>query len=142
MAQTIRASGGCLCGAVRYEVSGRLRKVVYCHCEQCRRTSGHFVASTACKPEHLLLTNDTGLRWYRSSEEAQRGFCKSCGSSLFWKPEHGKYIALMAGAIDAPTRLTSSAHIYVANASDYLSIEDGLPQHPGDLEDLWVEEDA
>lgn len=142
MAQTIRASGGCLCGAVRYEVSGRLRKVVYCHCEQCRRTSGHFVAATACQPEQLTLTKDEGLEWYRSSATAERGFCSNCGSSLFWRPEHGRHIGIMAGAIDAPTGLTSKEHIYTADASDYLSIADGLPQYTGDHDDLWEEEDV
>lgn len=142
MAQTIRATGGCLCGAVRYELSGPLRKVVYCHCEQCRKTSGHFVAATACQPEHFELTEDAGLQWYRSSSEAQRGFCKTCGSSLLWKPEHGKYIGIMAGAIDAPTGLTSREHIHTADASDYVSLSDGLPQFPGFHDDLWEEEDA
>jgi hypothetical protein len=63
----IRATGGCLCGAVRYEVRGPLRPVVYCHCAQCRRTSGHFSAWTATRPDDLVLNESKGLRWYRSS---------------------------------------------------------------------------
>ena len=47
--------GGCECGAVRYRVTGTLRKVVYCHCAQCRRTSGHFVAATACATDNLTF---------------------------------------------------------------------------------------
>jgi len=142
MAQTTRATGGCLCGAVRYRVTGRLRRVVYCHCGQCRKTSGHFVASTACAPEHLEFISDDGLEWYRSSEKAQRGFCRTCGSSLFWKPEHGEHISIMAGTIDPPTNLTSNRHIFVDDASDYLVIADGLPQVGGDDEELWREGDA
>src|SRR5918998_688452 len=52
----IRGTGGCLCGAVRYEVRGPLRPVVDCHCTMCRRTSGHFAAFTATRPEDLVLT--------------------------------------------------------------------------------------
>ena len=63
MAQTI--SGRCECAAVRYDVAGPVRKVVYCHCEQCRRTSGHYVAATACATGDLRLIADDGLRWTR-----------------------------------------------------------------------------
>ncbi len=49
------ATGGCLCGAVRYELQGRLRAVVACHCGQCRRTSGHYVAATAVRHDRLRL---------------------------------------------------------------------------------------
>ncbi len=125
----INASGACLCGGVKYEVDGPLRAVVYCHCEQCRRTSGHYVAATACKPEHLTLSVDDGLRWFRSSPEAQRGFCASCGASLFWRPDHGEYVSIMAGTLDGPTGLKAVKHIFVPDVADYYSIHDGLPQH-------------
>lgn len=140
--QTARATGGCLCGAVRYELHGPLRKVVYCHCEQCRKTSGHFVAATAVDHEYLRLTEDAGLTWYQSSGIARRGFCKTCGSSLFWSPSHGKYVGIMAGALDAPTGLTSREHIHVEDASDYYELTDGLPQFPQDHPDLWEDNDA
>ena len=131
------ATGGCLCGAVRYEISGTMRKVVYCHCEQCRKTSGHFVAATAVDHDQLRFVEDSGLAWYKSSDIADRGFCNLCGSSLFWRPGHGKYMAVMAGALDAPTQLASREHIHVADASDYYEIADGLPQFPHEHEDLW-----
>lgn len=137
MTQTARATGACLCGAVRYELTGTLRKVVYCHCEQCRRTSGHFAAATACPMEHLTITESAGLKWYRSSDTAERGFCERCGASLFWKPDHNKYMGIMAGAIDTPTGLTSGEHIYAADASDYYTIGDDLPQFAGVHEGLW-----
>lgn len=130
-------SGGCECGAVRYQVSGPMRKVVYCHCGQCRRTSGHYVAATACDTEALNFLHDAGLQWYRSSDVAERGFCKVCGASLFWRPEHGKYIAIMAGTLDVPTGLSSREHIHTADASDYYSIDDELPKFEGDHDDLW-----
>lgn len=127
-----RATGGCLCGAVRYAVAGPLRDVSYCHCSQCRRTSGHFVAASACATEHLELVAGDGLRWYRSSPAAQRGFCKCCGSSLFWRPDDGRHISIMAGTIDVPTGLTAFEHIHVDSASDYYTIDDSLPRFRGD----------
>lgn len=124
----LEKTGGCLCGAVRYEVRGPLRPVVNCHCSQCRRTSGHFVAATAALPENLTLTVSEGLRWYRSSEKAQRGFCVHCGSSLFWEPASGDRIVIMAGTLDEPTGLRTAAHIFVGDASDYYEIDDDLPR--------------
>lgn len=55
-------TGGCMCGAVRYAVHGPLRNVITCHCEQCRRSSGHFVAATACRREYFQLLQQDGLR--------------------------------------------------------------------------------
>lgn len=129
MASMNKVTGGCLCGAVRYEVHGLLRPVVYCHCEQCRKSSGHFVAASACDPEELLLIEDDGLRWFDSSQHAQRGFCSTCGGNLFWRPANGGHVSIMAGTIDPPTGINAIAHIFVGSASDYHQITDALPQY-------------
>ena len=129
MEQTTKASGACLCGSVTYEVSGPLSGVIYCHCGQCRKTSGHYFAATSCQREDLSVTSDEGLRWYQSSKEAERGFCARCGSSLFWSHKDAPSISIMPGSLDLPTGLKADAHIYVADASDYYTIDDGLPQH-------------
>lgn len=129
MASTNKATGGCLCGAVRYEIHGPMRPVVYCHCEQCRKTSGHFVAASACEPDDLELIEDGSLRWFDSSAHAQRGFCSVCGASLFWRRSGGGHVSIMAGTIDTPTGVEAIAHIFVANASDYYELGDGLPQY-------------
>ena len=136
-APTTKVTGSCLCGAVSYEITGTLRKVVYCHCGQCRKTSGHYVAATACDTDRLTFDEDAGLTWYQSSDIATRGFCSRCGSSLFWKPEHGKYVAVMAGALDAPTGLNSREHIHMEDKSDYYELADGLPQFQQGHDGLW-----
>ena len=127
--QTTKAAGACLCGAVQYAVDGPLSNVIYCHCTQCRKTTGHYFASTSCLREHLTIIVDRGLRWYESSPEAKRGFCEHCGSSLFWSYKEAPSIAILAGSLDVPTGLKADAHIFVADASDYYTIDDGLPQH-------------
>ena len=95
--------GGCLCGGVRYEVRSELRPVVACHCSQCRRTSGNFVTATNCGLGDILFACDDTLRWYRSSDTAERGFCCVCGSNLFWRPINGDHLSIMAGTLDTPT---------------------------------------
>lgn len=137
--QTASATGSCLCRAVRYEVTGPLRSVLYCHCEQCRKTSGHFVAATACHFNDFHLLADDGLRWYRSSSKAERGFCSSCGASLFWRPDGEDRLCIMAGTLDRPTNLQAIGHIFVEMASDYHRITDGLPQYEQNDSRAWAE---
>jgi hypothetical protein len=124
----IRRTGGCLCGAVRYEVRGPLRPVVDCHCTMCRRTSGHFAAFTVTRSEDLVLIEPEGLRWYRASAKARRGFCGYCGSSLFWEPASGERVSIAAGTLDLPTGLETAVHVFVEDSGDYYKISDGLPQ--------------
>lgn len=130
---TLRATGGCLCGAVRYEVRGPLRDVVNCHCGQCRRTHGHFAAQTATAMDDLVLTERRGLKWFQSSEKARRGFCGECGASLFWQREGGDTISIAAGTIDQPSGLQTIGHVFVADIGDYYEITDGLQQSPGSM---------
>lgn len=137
---TSNATGSCLCGSVRYDVDGELRPVIYCHCEQCRKTSGHYVAATACKRRNLNILADNELRWFQSSAAAERGFCQRCGSSLFWKPKEGDYVSIMAGSLARPTSLTASSHIYVHMASDYYAISDGLPQYEDTYASFYSDE--
>ena len=121
-------TGGCLCGAVAFELQHPLRPVYACHCEQCRRTSGNYWAATSVPDAALTMRRQEGLRWFQSSETAKRGFCQYCGSSLFWIPKDEGRTVVAAGAIDGQTGLKTKAHIYVQDKGDYYEIADGLPQ--------------
>ncbi len=122
--------GSCLCGAVTYTLKPPLRPSVACHCVQCRKTSGHFVSATQVGPDQLILTKTDGLAWYQSSPEAQRGFCRICGSSLFWRHAADKgATSVMSGTIDGATGIKTAKHIFVADKGDYYDIADDVPQH-------------
>ncbi|MEO0342776.1 MAG: GFA family protein [Pseudomonadota bacterium] len=121
-------TGRCECDAVQYKLKGPLRDSVACHCKQCRRTSGHYFSATAVSNERLSLIKTDGLKWYRSSENAERGFCKKCGSSLFWRRNGEGTTSVCSGTLDDPTGLKTSKHIFVADKGDYYEIADGLPQ--------------
>ena len=123
-----RATGGCLCGAVRYEVPRPLRDVVLCHCAMCRRTHGHIGAYTAVPKTALTMSESRGLRWYRSSAKARRGFCAECGATLFWEPFARDYVAIAAGTLDPPTGLRTMLQLHVASASDYYEVDATIPQ--------------
>jgi len=121
----MKQTGSCLCGNVAYEVTGPLRNVIGCHCSQCRKTTGHFLAATAASLSDFRLTREEGLVWYRSSDSASRGFCGRCGSTLFWRGDGRDYIAIAAGSLDGPTGLKLEGHIFCADKGDYYDILDG-----------------
>lgn len=125
--------GSCLCGSVTFEVKGGLRPIIYCHCTQCRKQTGHFLASTACATGDFHFTRQEGLAWYRASDVASRGFCKNCGSTLFWKPDHGRHISIAAGSLDTATGLKPEGHIYCADKGDYYAI----PANEGYVKAQW-----
>lgn len=122
------ATGGCLCGGVRYEVKGRLSPPLACHCSQCARTSGHFAAMAACSTAELVIEPEETLAWYKSSDDVNRGFCARCGGNLFWRAAPGDETYVTVGTLDRPTGLRLSAHIFMGSKSDYYDIKDGLPQ--------------
>ncbi|RCW27350.1 hypothetical protein DFR48_103313 [Ciceribacter lividus] len=114
-------TGGCLCGGVTYDVRGELRPVVACHCHQCRKTSGHYVAATQAAQADVTIRGDT-LRWFRSSDTAERGFCGNCGSNLFWRRHGNPYISIWAGTIDGQTGLRMESQIHTESAGDYYEL--------------------
>ena len=124
-------TGGCLCGRVRYTVSGPLRAITACHCSQCRKSTGSFYTSTSAADAHLAIAEAGALKWYRSSAFAQRGFCGSCGSNLFWKADGSPKTAITAGTLDGDSGLAIAKHIFVADKGDYYEIAGDAPQHSG-----------
>ena len=101
-----RYKGGCLCGAIRYEVDGPLTEPHACHCGQCRRQSGHFVVATSAKRSDFRLLSEGPLKWFQSSSLARRGFCDTCGSVLFWD-DGGDEMSINVGSLNHPTGLAS-----------------------------------
>ncbi|MCX8954200.1 GFA family protein [Ruegeria sp. NA] len=120
--------GSCLCGSVAFTIDGDLSPPSVCHCGQCRRQSGHVWASTSTHKDNLSFSASDTLSWYCASDIARRGFCSKCGSFLFWQHNQEDTISISMGALDAPTGLSLSKHIFVADKGDYYDITDDLPQ--------------
>jgi hypothetical protein len=128
-------AGRCLCGAVKFEAARDRDHADACHCGQCRRWSGNYWASVNVPTDSLLFTSgENKVTWFRSSELVRRGFCKECGSALFWHADrHKDYahrLAIAVGALDEPTGVKITEHIFVRDKGDYYDIKDGLPQKP------------
>ncbi|MGI9270804.1 MAG: GFA family protein [Woeseiaceae bacterium] len=121
-------TGACLCGEVRFEVRGPLRGVVNCHCSMCQRLHGNFGPHTKARKTNITINKGDGLAWFKTSDIAQRGFCRECGSSLFWEPFDLDATGIIAGSLDTPTKLKTIGHIFVGEKSDFYDITDDLPQ--------------
>lgn len=126
-------TGKCMCGKIAFEFGLDDDHAHACHCGQCRSWSGHFWASIIAPFATLKFTSgEDQLGWFASSDIARRGFCKNCGSALFWHGEkledYKDRIAIAMGAIDDTSGISLSEHIFVADKGDYYTINDGLPQ--------------
>ena len=126
-----QVEGGCYCGRVRYRATGVSRQVVECHCSQCRKQAGHRYASTGAKTHDVQIDGAANITWYRASPNAERGFCLTCGSHLFWKPSNQNYTGIRAASIDEPSGLQMAKHIFVDDKGDYYQITDALPRFAG-----------
>lgn len=116
------STGGCFCGAVRYEATGKLMSVTYCHCSKCRRWHGHVGAYTAVDRDTFRVTETRGLKWHAVSPTVKRGFCVECGSCLFFDEAPQPKIGICAGTLDPPTGIREKAHIYVGSKGDYYEV--------------------
>ena len=123
------AKGSCLCGQIELTIKGELRDIIYCHCKQCRKQSGHYFAATACDKPNLHIDGEEHLTWYQSSQFARRGFCKHCGSALLWEHFGAEHISILAGAIDEKNILKEDCHIYCDSKGDYFELTDDLPKY-------------
>ena len=141
-----RAVGGCLCGAVQYEIHGTLYNVINCHCSKCRRIHGHVSAYASSKRKNLKLVEQSGLKWYRSIQDetpdVSRGFCQECGSRLFWDARGDVNIYISAGTLDQPTGLKTSGHIWLSQAGDYYELTDELEKYELDSSGKLVGNEA
>lgn len=111
-------TGGCLCGAVRYSATLKGRDVSACHCRMCLRwAGGPFMAVEVA--QDLVFENAWEIAAYRSSEWAERGFCRRCGTALFWRMLDGSDTALCAGTIDDQAGLTLATEIFIDEKPGY-----------------------
>lgn len=124
--------GGCLCGAVCYEGTGKPLKVANCHCSMCRRHSGAtYLTYGAFRRESICFTKGYPTD-YRSSKDAIRGHCGNCGSPLtFVFDTDPDTIWLTVGSFDFPDQIRPTEHWYVTDKLAWVSLDDGLPQWPG-----------
>ena len=124
--------GGCLCGAVRYSLSGPARNPCFCHCASCRRASGAPMVPWGTFSLEAVRIVRGRLSEFRSSAQVSRGFCARCGTSLTYRHEsRAGEIDVTLATLDDPTRIAPRMHVWVGDRLPWVVIGDGLPQHTG-----------
>jgi hypothetical protein len=96
---------------------------------------GHLGAYSSAARTDVDLEGAEAIVWFKSSDRGRRGFCGTCGSSLFFEPAGEARLAIAAGTLDQPSGLEVIGHEYVADKADYVHIADDLPAYAGD----WVQ---
>lgn len=123
-------AGGCLCGAVRYEITGSVRNPCFCHCASCRRATGAPMVPWGTFARDAVRVTRGRLSEYRSSAQVWRGFCARCGTSLTYRHEaRAAEIDVTLVTLDDPTRLTPLMHVWVKDQLPWVPIGDSLPRH-------------
>ena len=121
-------NASCLCKGVNLKIIGEFRPVINCHCIQCTKTHGNFASYTSILEENIIFKSKKTLKWFKSSKKASRGFCKNCGSSIFFKRLGSRAISLSVGLLNNPTGLKTISHIFIHNKRDYYQLSDKLPK--------------
>jgi hypothetical protein len=124
-------TGGCLCGAVQFRAAVGPVRAVNCHCGMCRRTSGAAFLTFVHFPIGDFTWTEGEPTRYRSSPEAERGFCARCGSTLTMHetvlPDR---VQVTLGSLDRPQDVRPDDHVWTGSQLPWLRIEDDLPRFP------------
>lgn len=133
-AQTL-FSGGCHCGAVRFEVQGPMRPIVVCHCTDCLGLAGYSWAATAVDDTRFTITNGADIvDWYASSDFAKRGFCKNCHAQMFYRLNGKSQTSISPGMFDHLDGLYTAGHIYRASLPKACQLSADAPDLISDLD--------
>lgn len=127
-----RRQGGCLCGAVRYEVAGEPVVVALCHCSMCRRSTAAPAVAWAMFEQGALRFVVGRPAVYASSPGVERAFCAHCGTPLTFRADFlPGLVDVTVGSMDAPATLPPQMHIWAAKQLPWLVLGDALPRHDG-----------
>ena len=123
-------TGSCLCGKVKYEVSGKVGDIVHCHCQTCRKAHGSAFSSVASVSEHEFnLLSEEPLSYFESSKGKNRYFCSTCGTQIYAKRDGAEHIVLRLGSLDDAPSSKEKSHIWVSQKATWYSINSNLPEH-------------
>jgi hypothetical protein len=130
---TSQVTGGCLCGAVRYESIGPVGPAGYCHCTDCRRCTGSaFNVSIRAEVSkfRIVAGRPTGFtKKADSGTELTRHFCLECGSPIYTSsPRHPEWVWIKAGSLDDPTLVLPAYQSWTRSRVPWAFIDPGIPE--------------
>lgn len=130
MTHAIKDSGSCQCGKITFELWDFSPEYSVCHCTECRKWTGGFYACIAAKKGHYKISGSQHITWYLKNPKSEQGFCKNCGSAIFWrKNPDADYLDFAIGMLDNPDQLTAKHHIFCKYKADFYDIPKDGAQH-------------
>src|SRR5690349_1779223 len=130
MASTLDVSGHCLCGAVKFKAAVAKRDVDICHCDMCRRWSaGPYIGLP--HDGAVAFEGADNIATYKSSEWAERAFCKVCGSSLYYRLSGTDHYSFSANALDDQGGLVLTSQIFIEEKPGYYDFANDTPKLTG-----------
>ena len=125
-------TGGCLCGTVRFKITGKIRNIIYCHCSQCRKAQGsaYAVNGIVAAENFQFESGEAALTGYESTPGQVKYFCRHCGSPIISKrPSVPTEVRVRLGSIESDIRERPQAHIFVTSKANWEEITGELPQY-------------
>ncbi len=127
-----RYNGGCLCGRVRFEITGEIQDIIYCHCSQCRKAQGSAFAANGNVNiyEFNFINGENELTGYESTPGQTKYFCKHCGSPILSKTKSNPdMVRVRLGTVETDIVERPVGHIFVTSKANWEEIEGDLPQY-------------
>jgi hypothetical protein len=140
MNQFASLTGGCLCGAVRYEARKALFDPHYCHCRACQKASGAPAIAGAFLSKEALRFTRGEPKLYRSSPIVERGFCADCGTYLLYRPliaEWSDWLIITIASLDRPNSVVPERHYGCESQLAWFDPQNDLPRER--YEDDFIE---
>lgn len=127
-------TGGCMCGAVRYEVVGEALDIGYCHCHSCRRHTGAPVVTFVVFDADKVRFTGQERSIYESSPGVERAFCGQCGTPLTWEGNYREHVIIEVyiSTLDDPDAYVPDRHWYHEERIAWFDVADGLPRYRGE----------
>lgn len=126
-------SGGCACGAIRYECSAEPMMALNCHCRDCQRASGSAYASGLFVPAAMVTMRKGEPKYHTTTSEsgniASRGFCAECGSPVLAKQSQWPVCIIYASSLDDPRAHRPTMDIFVSSAQPWDHMDPALPKY-------------
>ncbi len=130
--QAGNTTGGCMCGAVRYEITGEPSRVLHCHCQSCRSHTGAPMATLAVFRADQVEFSGDDRKIYDSAPGVVRAFCPNCGTSLTWETvfgDEGALCAIHISSFDNPDAMAPTGHSFYPERISWFDVADDLPRH-------------
>ncbi len=138
MTEAHEVTGRCLCGSVRYSATVKNHDIGACHCGMCRRwTTGPFMALESV--QSVRWDDETPIAIFHSSEWGERGFCRDCGTALFWRARDGSYTGISACTLDNSDGLNFSMEVFIDEKPEFYAFANETKKLTGkELFDMFM----